>query len=184
MELTRDEQALAGDYKGLFWLGIIQIIAGILAILWPPIAGLTIAIFFGWLLLISGVAQTIQAFRVKSWKGFFLHLLIGLMGIIAGLIAILIPGIGAASLMFLYAVYFLAVGLFRLTLSWRLKGTHRHWWIFLLSGLVSLIVGIYLSIWGTNPFISVYLVGLLFGLDFLFSGSSLVVYSLVLRKQE
>ncbi len=181
-KLTPDEEVLTKAADGLFWLGVVQIVIGVLAIFWPPIAGLTASIFFGWLLLISGVVQVVQAFQVKNWKGFLYHFGVGLLALIAGLIVLFVPGIGASALALLYALYFLLIGAAKLALAFQVRGEDRYWWLFLLSGGVSLLVGAYLLIWGANPLVSVYLVGLLFGLDFLFSGSVLVALAQTLKR--
>ncbi len=181
-KLTPDEERLTRAADGLFWLGVFQLVIGVLAVLWPPIAGLAAGAFFGWLLLFSGIVQVLQAFQVRNWKGFFYHLGVGLLALLVGLIALLVPGLGAVALAFLYAFYFLLVGLAKLALAFQVRGENRYGWLFLLSGGASLLAGIYLLLWGANPLASVYLVGLLFGLDFLFSGSTLVALAQVLKR--
>jgi hypothetical protein len=67
-------------------LGILMILLGAFA--WYDIIGLTLAgtIFIGTALLVGGVFQVVQAFMDRSWGGFLLQVLAGILYCIGGLL--------------------------------------------------------------------------------------------------
>ena len=67
-------------------LGVVLIVVGTAAILFPFLSTLSTEIFVGWLLLIGGIVQMVHAFRAKDWGGFFWEFLIGALEVIAGVI--------------------------------------------------------------------------------------------------
>jgi uncharacterized membrane protein HdeD (DUF308 family) len=78
--------------------GIILVILGAAAILIPPVATLAVAIFLGWLLLISGIIGLITTFWMKQAPGFWWSLFSAVLGIAVGIILIGWPVSGAISL--------------------------------------------------------------------------------------
>ena len=60
-------------------LSLLLIVAGILAILIPPVAGISAAILVAWLLAFSGVMHLVFAWHVRTTGSFVWQLLIGLL---------------------------------------------------------------------------------------------------------
>ena len=77
--------------------GIVLIILGLAAIAVPFIATLTFTIFFGWLLLISGVVGLVSTFSLRPAAGFWWSLLSAILAIAVGFLLIARPGPGAVS---------------------------------------------------------------------------------------
>src|SRR6516225_8862490 len=67
-------------------LGVAQLILGIIA--WFDVIAFTIfgVIFIGALLVVAGVFQVVHAFMDREWGSFFLHLLVGVLYVIGGLL--------------------------------------------------------------------------------------------------
>src|SRR5690348_15037935 len=78
--------------------GIILVILGLAAIVVPPLATLAVAIFLGWLFLISGVVGLVTTFWMRHAPGFWWSLLSAVLGIVAGIVLIGWPVSGAISL--------------------------------------------------------------------------------------
>ena len=84
---------------GLFLFeGIVLLILGTLAILAPVVASVAATVFFGWLLLISGIVGLITTFRARQAPGFWWSLASALLGIIAGGLLLVWPVQGTLSL--------------------------------------------------------------------------------------
>src|SRR5262249_37169640 len=66
-------------------LGIIFIIGGVIAIAEPLISGVFIAAIVGIAIAIVGVMQIVQAWQIRSWGGFALQLVIGILLVVGGL---------------------------------------------------------------------------------------------------
>src|SRR5262249_14712183 len=84
---------------GLFLLeGIVLIVLGSLAILVPAVASLAATIFFGWILLVSGLVGLFATFRARHAPGFGWSLFSAITGIVAGIVLLSMPVQGTLSL--------------------------------------------------------------------------------------
>src|SRR5438552_13468061 len=88
-----------------------------------------------------------HGFQVRSWGGFFLHLLGGIVGVLIGLLVVTHPVAGALAWTLLFASFFTVIGLFRLIAATRLKFPNWGWAAF--DGAVTLLLGILL--WADWP---------------------------------
>src|SRR5262249_7985955 len=98
----------------LLALGIAELVLGVIGLGVAGLVTLASIIFFAWLLLLSGVMHLVRAFRTRGWEGVALHLLIGILQGAVGVLLLLRPAAGAASLTLLLAALFLVSGLFRI----------------------------------------------------------------------
>jgi uncharacterized membrane protein HdeD (DUF308 family) len=151
-------------------LGILLMLLGAVCIIGDVAATFTTVLFFGWLLLISGIVALIQAFGTRNWSGFFLHLLSALFRGFTGYLLVRYPLAGAASLTLILASFFIIGGLFRAIGSGMLKFPRWGWAVF--SGIVSLGLGIMLL--AQMPASSVWFIGFAVGVDLIFDGTSLI----------
>src|SRR3977135_4635486 len=91
--------ATPGHWGGwLLALGIVQIIAGSIAIAVPVVASLAAVAIFGAVLLVTGIMQLIHAFKVRAWPRSAWYGLGGVLYVIAGLLVALYPLGGALTL--------------------------------------------------------------------------------------
>ncbi len=158
-------------------LGIALMVVGAMAIGAAFIAGLAFVLTLGILLLAGGVVQIVNAFLARSWKGFFLHLLAGILHLVVGMLIIERPGRALAVIALLLAVAFLAGGLVRIVYALLEDFSGRGW--VLLNGLITLVLGIIiLRRW---PESSEWVVGLLVGIDLIFNGWSWVMLGLIVK---
>ena len=91
-------------------LGIVQIIAGAIAIAVPVVASLAAVAVFGAVLILSAIAQLTYAFKIKAWPRSAWYGLGGALYAIAGLLVILYPIGGALTLALIIAVLLIAEG--------------------------------------------------------------------------
>ena len=127
----------------------------------------------GWVLMISGVLWLANSFFAFSWHGFFLFLLNAIIRVVVGYLLIRHPNAGAEGVTMLLAALFIVGGLFRAAGATVIHFPRWGWMVF--SGLVSIILGIYLMvIWQTA---STFFIGLIIGIDLIFDGTSLVGFA-------
>ena len=129
-------------------LSILMILAGSLAIVMPPAAGLAVAIVVGWLLVFSGVAHLVFGWHTRSAGGFVWELLLGILYILVGAYVLFQPVAGLESLTLALAVYLFAEAILEFILSFRLRPMLGWGWLFF-DGIVTLILAI--LIWRTWP---------------------------------
>ena len=159
-------------------LGIGLIVLGLLDIAVPMIATLAIGLFLGWLLLIGGVAQILHAFSARGWQGFTLHLLGGVVYLLAGGWMIFNPLQGALALTLMLAAFLLIQGIFQIVLALRIRPA-RGWGWPLASGLVTVLLAV--LIYAGWPGSALWVIGLLVGIHLLMSGLSLTMLALAAR---
>ena len=165
--------------RGFLVVGILMIILGTAAIAFPFTATLATELFIGWILAISGVLGIVQAFRASKWKGFLWSLLSALLALGVGTLLLFYPLTGILSLTFLLIVFFISGGILRIILAFRLR-PHDHWAWLLVSGILALLLAVLiLSQW---PVAAAWLIGLLVGIDLIFTGLTSVMLSLVARR--
>ncbi len=167
--------------KSIGWsiaLSIFLILAGLVAILLPPIMGLGVTLYIGWLLLLSGIAHLIFAWKSHSAGAVVWEVLVALVYLFAGGYLILHPLAGLLSLTLLLAIYLCIEGIFEIILAFQITRSGRAWMI--LEGVVTLILAI--MIWRTWPFSTIWAIGTLVGISMLFSGISRLMFSLACHR--
>ena len=161
--------------------GIILIILGLAAILVPLLATLAFTIFFGWLLLISGVVGLFSTFKMRPAPGFWWSLVSAILAIGVGVLLLGWPVRGALSLTLLLIVFFLVEGIATImfAIEYRPSLPARWGWM-VASGVVDLILaGL---IFAQFPSSALWAIGLLLGINMVFGGTTLIVLALDARK--
>jgi uncharacterized membrane protein HdeD (DUF308 family) len=171
------QRALANaihEHWGLFLAeGIILVILGLIAIVLPPLATITVTILIGWLFLISGVVGLVTTFMMRQAPGFWWSLLSGILGVAAGIVLLLWPISGALSLTLLLSAFFIVEGVVSImyAIDHRNQLTGRWGWM-LVSGIVDLILaGIIVA---GLPGTAAWALGLLVGINMVFGGTALI----------
>jgi uncharacterized membrane protein HdeD (DUF308 family) len=162
----------------LFWLGLAMVALGIAAIVFPIFFTLVAALLVGWVLLIFGGFVLIGAFSIHGTGPFFGALLFGLLCVVAGFFLLLHPLAGAVALTLVVGILFLFQGAFEMFFAFEMR-PYSGWVAVLLSGVASIVVAVLIAAgW---PKISVIVLGLLLGVDFLSTGFSYLFVSRALK---
>lgn len=120
--------------------GVLTLIFGILALIWPGAAFLTLALLFGAYAFVDGVAQLIAGFSSRSGGVRWPLILAGVLGIAVGLITFFNPEIAALALLWLIAAWALVRGVLEIVaaIRWRAEIPGAGEWLVGLSGLLVL----------------------------------------------
>jgi uncharacterized membrane protein HdeD (DUF308 family) len=160
-------------------LSVLMILSGILAIVIPPVAGIAVTIFVGWLLVFSGAMHLVFAWQTRETGGLLWELLLGLLYVVIGTYLLLNPIAGLVSLTFGLAVYLFFEGVLEFILAIRLRPAPGSGWLFV-DGIITLILAF--MIWRTWPVNTAWVIGVLVGISMLFSGISRLMLSLAARR--
>jgi uncharacterized membrane protein HdeD (DUF308 family) len=160
-------------------LGIVMLIAGVLAALNLFLATVASVFYVGALMFVSGVMQMIHAFRVKSWGRFAWWLISGLIYAIGGIIAFENPILASSVLTLLLAVTLLAAGLIRIWVGFEHRSEGSWGWV-VAGGVITALVGLVIAIgWPVN---SLFVLGIFLAFDLVFQGAMLVMFGLALKR--
>jgi uncharacterized membrane protein HdeD (DUF308 family) len=163
------------------WLWfLLLVVAGTAAIVVPAATvGTTFAVtmFFGILLMIAGVTTIISSFWIGEWSGFLIHLLVGILYLACGFVVTDNAVISALTMTVFISVSFVVLGLFRVVAALKLR--YPQWGWALLNGAITMLAGV--IIYRHLPNDSLWVIGLLVGLEMLFNGWTWVMLSLALR---
>lgn len=168
-------RAVADNWGWFLTLGILLLIAGVVAIAFPLVTTIAAKIMLGWIFLASGLLMIIHAFSIQQWRGFLLELLLGALYIVAGGWLAFFPFTGIITLTLLLAALFLAEGVLEVIMAVRVR-PHEGWGWLLLSGLIAIAVGVLIS--AQLPSSAVWAIGLLVGVNLLSTGLSFIVLAL------
>jgi uncharacterized membrane protein HdeD (DUF308 family) len=169
-------EGLARSWKALMAVGIVAILIGCVAILVPAVASVGTAIFIGWILLIAGAFLVAGAFTAHSIGTVVLRLVWAVLTVLVGVYLIAEPHNGTLTLTLVLGIYFLFMGVTRVTLAFVTRG-QQNAGLLGLSGFAGLLVGI--LILAKFPSSADWAIGLLVGIDLIFAGWTLTSVALL-----
>jgi uncharacterized membrane protein HdeD (DUF308 family) len=124
--------------------GVVAVLFGILAIVWPGITVLALALLFGIYTLLDGVTSIVMGIGQEKDRVYMITL--GVLGVVAGLIALIWPQITVIVLLVIIAVWAIFAGVMQLAAAVRLRKVIRNEWFLALSGIVALVLGLLLIV--------------------------------------
>jgi uncharacterized membrane protein HdeD (DUF308 family) len=144
-----------GNREGLLFRGIIAIIFGILALVWPGITLAILILLFGAYAIIDGIFDIVTAARGSAFQSRELLLVEGIVSVIAGGIAFVWPGITALVFLYLLAAWAVVTGVMEVVAAFSsnrsaaaasgapgvARTQENDWWL-AIAGVASIIFGI------------------------------------------
>jgi uncharacterized membrane protein HdeD (DUF308 family) len=151
---------LARHWWMLALRGVLAIIFGIVALLWPGITLLVLAIVFGAYAFVDGLFAAVAAVRARGRDR--IALIIGaIAGIIIGVVTFFWPGATVFALTILIGAWALVTGVFQIIAAIRLRREIRREWLPLLTGLLSVLFGLIVLFWPVSGAVAVaWLIGI------------------------
>ncbi len=134
-----------------WWLyalrGVAAIIFGVLALAKPGVTILALVLVFGIYAIADGVLAIIAAFEIREGaKHWWVLLLEGLAGILAGIIALVYPSVTAVALYLLIAFWAVFTGIMEIIAAIQLRHEIENEWSLILTGVLSIILGVVLIV--------------------------------------
>jgi uncharacterized membrane protein HdeD (DUF308 family) len=168
--------AEAGHWWALALRGAIAILFGLAALLRPGIALEALILLFGAYALVDGVFAIVGIFGgTRGGTPRWLLLIEGVAGILAGLIAFVMPQLTAILLLYLIAAWAVVTGIFEIATAIRLRKEIRGEWAVIAGGILSVLFGVLLAVIGpvAGLFSLIWLIGIYavaFGIVLLIAG--------------
>ena len=177
---SKVSETVKAHWKAFLFEGILLAVLGIAALILPPLASLAIAIFLGWMFLISGIGGLIVTYWARSTPGFWWSLISAALAVLAGLLLLARPMQAVLTLTIVLGAYFLAEGVATImyALEHRRELSSRWSWL-LVSGLIDIAIS-FMVITGL-PSSAEWAIGILIGINLLFGGATLIGIALAAR---
>lgn len=159
--------------------GVLGVIFGVMAFLWPGLTLAVLVLIYGAYALVDGIFAVVAAVnaagREERW---WVVLLQGLAGIVAGLVVFFWPGISAIALLAVIAAWAIVTGVLEIMAAIRLRREMEGEWLLALSGFSSLLLGVLMIV---RPGVGALALVWLIGAYAILSGVLLITLALRLR---
>ncbi len=169
-DLPARERILAYVAERRAWflvLGVVLLLLGVAAVVFPILMTVAVKTLLGWLFMIGGLVQVLHAFSTQKWSGFAFDVLLGALYLAAGAYLAFVPMAGVVTLTLFLALMFIVQGVLEAIMALRIRPTKGWVWI-MVSGLVALAVGVLIFV--QLPSSAAWAIGLLAGINLISSG--------------
>lgn len=133
---------LAKNWWALALRGVAAIVFGILAFAWPGITVVSLVILYGAYALVDGVFSIFAAISGGTPAPRWWLAVVGIIGILAGLIAFANPVLVGLYLLIFIGIWAIVSGIFEIIGAIRLRKEIDNEWLLILHGLLSVLFGI------------------------------------------
>ena len=134
---------LARAWHWVVLRGVFAVLFGIFAFLWPGITLAVLVLVWGAYAIADGVMALIAAVTMhEEGKPMASLIIVGILGIAAGIVTFLWPGMTALVLLLFIASWAVLMGVFQIAAAVRLRKHIEHEWLLALSGVVSILFGV------------------------------------------
>ena len=160
-------------------LSVMMMIGGVLAMAVPPIAGLTVTLMFGWLLIVAGVLHLGFAWGADRTSTIVGEVLIAVLYGAIGVYLLAHPAVGLASLTLALAAYLVMKGILEGVMAFTLRPLPGSGWL-LFDGILTIAVAAMIA--ASWPASTVWAIGVLVGVALLSSGLTRLMVSIAVRR--
>jgi uncharacterized membrane protein HdeD (DUF308 family) len=171
--------ALKSGGKKMTAFGVLAIILGLLTIAMPALAGTSVLIILGVLVLAAGIARIIWAFGSGTVGKGIVMFAIGLLTALCGVSLIANPLFASGLLSIFLAVYLVVDGLVEIIAGLKRKPGSGWGWL-LVGGIVSILLGVML--WKQFPLSGIWAIGVLLGIKLCFIGLIMITAGTTVRQ--
>lgn len=142
-------QGVRALLKGVWWMfllkGIVAILFGLLALLMPGVAAMSLLMALGVYALVDGVSTVWGAVKVRKVDGsWWLLALEGLLGVGIGWMALSRPGEVTLAFLMIFALWAIFGGVLRIVLAIRLRKEIEGEFAMIAGGAMSVLFGVFL----------------------------------------
>jgi len=138
---------LARSWWAIALRGLVAILFGILALIWPGLTLDVLILFFGAFALLDGAFSAVSAIvNRKHDRTLWWFLIAGLAGVVVGILTFVYPGLTAIILVYFIAARALIVGVVEVVAAIALRREISDEWFLIVQGIISVLFGVVLFI--------------------------------------
>jgi len=159
--------------------GVLLVVAGILAVIYPVVSSVAVVVLLGWVLIVSGVLQGISLIGAGHVPHFWLQLVSVILAVLVGFLFLRDPAQGLLTITLLLIVFFTIEGISKIVFALTIRPFPNWGWV-----LASGVVGVLLSaiLWGSLPLTALWLIGLLLGIQLISAGAAIAYLAWQVRR--
>ena len=176
---STDAQRSINETLRTYWAlfvtqGVIMVILGVVAIIWPQVSTLAVDIYAGWIFLFSGLVGLVTMFFAPDVPAFLWTLLTAALSLFVGIMLLWHPIKGTVSLTLVLIAFFIVEGIFQIAAAIRYRQLLAETWGWILmSGIADLLLAaIIISGW---PGTASWALGLIVGCNLITSGLAITM---------
>lgn len=137
------EAVVSDAWWSVLLRGIAAIVFGVITFLWPGITLAALVLLFGAYAFVDGISAIILGIREYGERErWWATVLVGFVGVAAGVITFLTPNITALALLVVIAAWAIVRGVFEITAAIRLRHAIEGEWLLALVGVLSIAFGV------------------------------------------
>jgi uncharacterized membrane protein HdeD (DUF308 family) len=139
-------RTLAANWRVLALRGLVAVLFGLVVLFWPGLILVVLTLLFGIYALVDGGIVLVPALRTSE-RGArrWLPLAEGAVGVVAGLVALLWPGMTTSGLLYVIVGWAVASGILKITTAIVLRSEVENGWLLAGSGALSVLFGVILA---------------------------------------
>ena len=170
------------NWWSLVLRGLLAVIFGVVAFIMPGVTWTALVFLWGVYAIVDGIFSMVAGFRAPSgYKRWWLMLVLGVFGVIAGAIAFLLPVLTGLFLILLMAGWAVATGILEIVAAVQMRKYITGEWVLVISGIASTAFGILLFI---NPYAGAVAVVWIIGIYAVIFGILMMILGFKLRTLE
>ena len=160
--------------------GVIMMVLGVLAIIWPQISTLAVDIYIGWMFLLSGLVGLVTMFLAPNVEAFLWSLLTAALSLFVGVLLLWHPVEGVVSLTLVLIAFFIVEGIVQIAAAIKHRDAFPDSWGWMvMSGIVDLVLAaLLISGW---PGTASWALGLIVGVNLITSGLAITMVAIASR---
>jgi uncharacterized membrane protein HdeD (DUF308 family) len=169
----------AENWRAMALRGLVAVLFGLVVLLWPGLILAVLSLFFGIYALVDGGLVLVPALRTsdrgaRKW----LPLAEGTVGVIAGLVALLWPGMTTSGLLYVIVGWAVATGILKILTAIMLRSEVENGWLLAGGGALSVLFGLILAalVGSDLPFLAPFI-----GVFAVVVGLALIVFAFRIR---
>jgi uncharacterized membrane protein HdeD (DUF308 family) len=169
---------LRRNWGWLMGAGIALIALGVFGIVAATLFSVVSALSFGAMMLIGGGVLLVDAFRRDGWKSRLAMLAVGVLYVLTGALIFYNPLQAVIALTLVAAAMLVAVGMLRIVMAFQMRPLSVWGWV-LASGLISLVLGLYIVV--QLPQAAGWVLGTFLAIELIFQGWAYVALARAIR---
>ena len=138
--------AVSGNWVALAVRGAAAVLFGLTTLIWPGLTLAVLIVLYGAYAVVDGVFAVVEGLRTPSGTHKWLLVAEGTLGILAGLFAFFWPGLSAVVLLYIISFWAIFGGILRLVGAVVLRREIDYGWTLALSGVLWVLLGIFLAV--------------------------------------